>query len=94
MLSGLLVPGVNRTNRRISVIIFRSYNRRKFLHNKEKTRSLSPIHLFSLKNLPSKTGKSVASREFLGKVVGEQAVVPPDLREFLSGVKASKLLLY
>ncbi len=50
---------------------------RKVLLANEKRRFLDPIQLFSQKKLLPKGGKSVASRGFLGRVGGEQAVVPP-----------------
>jgi len=83
-----------RTYSHIIPFFFQGSDRRKLFHTNEKTRFFNLTHLFSLKNLPIRTGKSVASREFLGRVVGEQAVVPPDQREFLSGVMASQLVLY
>ncbi len=58
--------------KKINVLIFR-----KALFVNKKSHFLALAHLFSPKNLPFRTSKSVASREFLGKVVEEQAVVPP-----------------
>ena len=65
-------------------VIYRTFRKKLFLNIsrnsftfKEKEQFDRLIHLFSPRKLLSRTGKSVASREFLGKVVRERAVVPP-----------------